>query len=50
MAAEVKKALLTPNDPAFDKAEQFIVNGGSLDTIKKKYELSPEATAILSKL
>ena len=47
---EVKKALLTPNDPAFDKAEQFIVNGGSLDTIKKKYELSPEATAILSKL
>ena len=47
---DVKKALLTPNDPAFDKAEQFIVNGGSLDTIKKKYELSPEATAILSKL
>ena len=47
---EVKKALLTPNDPAFDKAEQFIVNGGSLDTIKKKYDLSPEATAILSKL
>jgi hypothetical protein len=47
---EVKKALLTPNDPAFDKAEQFIVNGGSLDTIKKKYELSPEAASILSKL
>ena len=47
---EVKKALLTPNDPAFDKAEQFIVNGGSLDTIKKKYELSPEASSILSKL
>ena len=47
---EVKKALLTPNDPAFDKAEQFIVNGGSLDTIKKKYELSTEAIAILSKL
>jgi len=48
--SEVKKALLTPNDPAFDKAEQFIVNGGSLDTIKKKYELSPEASSILSKL
>jgi len=47
---EVKKALLTPNDPAFDKAEQFIVNGGCFDIIKKKYELSPEATAILSKL
>ena len=47
---EVNKALLTPNDPAFDKAKQFIVNGGSLDTIKKKYELSLEATAILSKL
>jgi len=47
---EVKKALLTPNDPAFDKAQQFIVNGGSLDTIKKKYELSPEAASILSKL
>ena len=47
---EVKKVLLTPNDPAFDKAQQFIVNGGSLDTIKKKYELSPEAASILSKL
>jgi hypothetical protein len=47
---EVKKTLLTPNDEAFDKAQQFIVNGGSVDTIKKKYELSPEAQAILTKL
>jgi hypothetical protein len=47
---KTKKVLLTPNDEAFDKAEQFIVNGGSIDTIKKKYELSPEAQSILSKL
>jgi len=47
---ETKKTLLTPNDEAFDKAQQFIVNGGSIDTIKKKYELSPEAQAILTKL
>ena len=47
---KTKKVLLTPNDEAFDKAEQFIVNGGSIDTIKKKYDLSPEAASILSKL
>jgi hypothetical protein len=47
---ETKKVLLTPNDPAFDKAMQFIVTGGSIETIKKKYELSPEASEILSKL
>ncbi len=47
---EAKKTLLTPNDESFDKASQFIVNGGSIDTIKKKYKLSPEAEAILTKL
>jgi hypothetical protein len=50
---ETKKSVpitLTPQDEAFDKAMQFIVNGGSIDTIKKKYELSPEAASILSKL
>jgi hypothetical protein len=47
---ETKKVLLTPNDPAFDKAMQFIVTGGSIETIKKKYDLSPEASEILSKL
>ncbi len=47
---EAKKVLLTPNDPAFDKAMQFIVTGGSIETIKKKYDLSPEASEILSKL
>jgi hypothetical protein len=47
---ETKKTLLTPNDEAFDKAQQFMVNGGSIFTIKKKYELSPEAEAILTSL
>jgi len=49
-AEPVAKAQLTPNDAAFDKAMQFVVNGGKLDTIKAKYELSPEAEVILAKL
>ena len=44
------KVKLSPNDEAFDKAQQFVVNGGSIDTIKGKYELTKEAEAILSKL
>jgi hypothetical protein len=48
---EVKeKAKLGVNDPAFEKAQMFIANGGSMDTIKNKYELSKEAELILSKL
>ena len=49
-AEPVVKAQLTPNDAAFDKAMQFVTNGGKLDTIKAKYELSPEAEVILAKL
>ena len=47
---ETKKTTLTPNDDAFAKAKEFITNGGALATIKKKYELSPEAEKLLSSL
>ena len=47
---ETKKTTLTPNDDAFAKAKEFIANGGALATIKKKYELSPEAETILTSL
>ena len=47
---EVKKAALTVNDPAFEKAKDFIAKGGSIDTIKKKYELDTEASKILESL
>lgn len=39
----VKKPKLDVNDEAFQKAKQFIASGGSIDTIKTKYELSKEA-------
>jgi len=47
---ETKKTTLTPNDDAFAKAKEFIAGGGALATIKKKYELSPEAETILTSL
>ena len=47
---ETKKTTLTPNDDAFVKAKEFIASGGALATIKKKYELSPEAETILTSL
>ena len=47
---ETKKTTLTPNDDAFVKAKEFIANGGALATIKKKYELSPEAEKLLTSL
>jgi hypothetical protein len=47
---EVKKTTLTPDDDAFAKAKEFVANGGLLNTIKKKYELSAEAEKILSSL
>lgn len=49
-AEPVAKAKLDVNDPAFDKALQFVTTGGKLDTIKAKYALSEEAELILSKL
>lgn len=48
--APAVKTKLTPKDAAFDKAKEFITNGGSIDTIKSKYDLSKEAVEILSKL
>jgi hypothetical protein len=44
------KDLLILDDAAFNKAKDFIKNGGSIDTIKKKYRLSPEAEKILTSL
>jgi hypothetical protein len=44
------KELLTLDEIAFNKAKEFIKNGGSIDTIKKKYKLSPEAEKILTSL
>jgi hypothetical protein len=49
-AESVDKAKLDVKDVAFEKAKAFITNGGSLDTIKNKYELSKEAESILSTL
>jgi hypothetical protein len=46
----VVKTKLDVKDDAFEKAKQFVVNGGSIDTIKGKYDLSKEAVTILSKL
>lgn len=47
---ETKKALLTMSDPAFEKARDFITNGGSIDTIKKKYELADNVAVALQSL
>jgi hypothetical protein len=47
---EVKKALLTLTDPAFEKAKDFITKGGSIDTIKKKYELADNVAFALQSL
>jgi hypothetical protein len=45
-----KKAALDVKDPAFEKAKEFVKEGGSIDTIKSKYDLSAEAATILSQL
>jgi hypothetical protein len=47
---EPKKALLTLTDPAFEKAKDFIAKGGSIDTIKKKYELADNVAVALQSL
>jgi hypothetical protein len=47
---EPKKTLLTLSDPAFDKAKEFITKGGSIDAIKKKYELADNVAVALQSL
>ena len=47
---EVAKTKLDVKDAAFSKAKTFVETGGSIDTIKGKYELTKEAELILSKL
>jgi len=49
-AEPVVKTNLDIKDPAFEKAKEFIAKGGSLDTIKRKYDLSTEASKILETL
>lgn len=44
------KVKLDVKDAAFEKAQMFVANGGSIDTIKGKYELSKEAEKILTTL
>lgn len=44
------KVKLDVKDLAFAKAKEFITNGGSVDTIKGKYDLSKEAEKILTTL
>ena len=47
---ETNKDLPVLDEAAFAKAKEFMTNGGSIDTIKKKYKLSPEAEKILTSL
>jgi hypothetical protein len=44
------KVKLDVKDDAFEKAKTFVSSGGSIDTIKGKYELSKEAEKILTTL
>lgn len=44
------KLKLDVKDAAFEKALKYVTQGGSLDVIKKKYELSEEAEKMLTKL
>ena len=46
----VTKTKLDVKDPAFEKAKEFVKGGGTIDTIKSKYDLTTEATSILSQL
>lgn len=44
----VAKTKLDVKDPAFAKAKEYIVGGGSIDNIKSKYDLTPEAEKLLT--
>lgn len=46
----VTKTKLDVKDPAFEKAKEFVKGGGTIDTIKSKYDLTTEAASILSQL
>jgi hypothetical protein len=49
-AKPVVKTKLDVKDPAFEKAKEFVKGGGTIDTIKSKYDLTTEAASILSQL
>jgi hypothetical protein len=41
------KASLEPNTPAFNKAKDFVANGGDISRIKNKYNISAETEKLL---
>ena len=45
-----KNSLTSKTDPAFNKAVEYIKNGGKIDAIKQKYALSSEVEAELATL
>ena len=47
---KIEKGTLSVNTTAFDKAKEFIVNGGSIENIEKKYTLTQDARNVLAKL
>jgi hypothetical protein len=47
-AKPATKTKLDVKDPAFEKAKEFVKNGGAIDTIKSKYDLTPEAEKLLT--
>lgn len=42
------KGMLNPKSEAFNKAQQYIKNGGNITTIKKKYNMTPETEKLLN--
>ena len=48
--AKTKSTITSKKDPAYEKAVQYIVAGGKLEAIKKKYNLSAEVEGMLNTL
>lgn len=49
-AAPTKFAILSTTDKQYEKAVKYLSDGGSIDAIKAKYELTPEVEAELLKI
>ena len=48
--AKTKSTITSKKDPAYEKAVQYIIAGGKLEAIKKKYNLSAEVEGMLNTL
>lgn len=46
-SAPAEKAELVANSPAFNKAKDFVANGGDISRIKNKYKVSSETEKLL---